>query len=67
MFSGPMNFFHRIAGKAEGYFFSSSLPFTYLDNSRAITAESSPLKLASSRTPIGNFGFREQVADHASH
>ena len=58
---------HRAAGKAEGYFFSSSLPLTYLDNSREITAESSLLQLASSRTQIGNFGFLAQVANHGTH
>ena len=36
----------------------------YLDISRAITAESSPLHIASSQTQTGTFGFRVQVANH---
>ena len=36
----------------------------HLDISRAITAESSPLHTASSRTRPGTFGFRAQVPNH---
>ena len=36
----------------------------HLDISWAITAESSPLHMVSSRTRTGNFGFRAQVANH---
>ena len=59
-------FFHEhsqitgLQGKGEG-FFSSSLHFhplhKYLDIGRAITAESSPLQIASSRTRTGNLWF----------
>ena len=35
----------------------------YLDISRAITAESTPLHVASSWTQTGNLGFRAQVAN----
>ena len=36
----------------------------HLDISRTITAESSPLRIASSRTRTRTFGFRAQVANH---
>ena len=36
----------------------------HLDISHAITAESSPPDIASSRTRTGTFGFRAQVANH---
>ena len=49
---------YRTAGEGRGHFFnSSSLPpasHTHLDISRAITAGSSPLHIASSRTRTGN-------------
>ena len=55
---------HRTAEEGRGYFINSSLPLPYfhqlhrhLDNSRAITAESSPLHVASSWTRTGNLWF----------
>ena len=57
---------HRTSGERRGHFFNSSQPLLPLhrpvDSSRATTAESSPLHIASSRTR--NFGFRAQVANH---
>ena len=68
-------FFHehsRIAGlqgKREGISLIANYHFhplhRHLDISRAITAESSPLHIASSRTlEPGAFRFRAQVANH---
>ena len=52
---------HRTAGEGGGHFFNSSLPLPpvhrHLDISRVITAESSPLHIASSRTRTGNLWF----------
>ena len=55
---------HRTAGERRGYFINFSLPLPYfhqlhrhLDNSRAITAESSPLHIASSPKRTGNLWF----------
>ena len=52
---------HRTAGEGGGHFFNSSLPLPSasqtLSISRAITAESSPLHIASSRTQTGNLWF----------
>ena len=59
---------HRTAGEGGGHFYNSSLPLhllhRYLDISRAITAESSPLHITGSRARTGSFGFREQVANY---
>ena len=52
---------HGTAGEGGGYLFNSSLPLPSLhrrlDISRAITAESSPLRIAGSRTRTGNLWF----------
>ena len=52
---------HGTAGEGGGYLFNSSLPLPPLhrhsDISRAITAESSPLRIADSRTRTGNLWF----------
>ena len=49
---------HRTAGEGGGHFFNSSLPLhRHLDISRAITAESSPLYIASSWTQTRNLWF----------
>ena len=52
---------HRTAGEGGGYLFNSSLPlppaYGHLDISQAITAESSPLHIAGSRTRTGNLWF----------
>ena len=52
---------HGTAGEGGGYLFNSSLPLPplhrHLDISRAITAESSPLHIAGSRTRTGNLWF----------
>ena len=57
-----------LQGKGEGIPLTPHYHFhplhRHLDISRAITAESSPLLIASSRTRIGTFGFRAQVANH---
>ena len=60
---------HRTAGEREGislYPNSHFHPFhRHLDISRVITAESSPLHIASSQTRTGRtFGFQAQVASH---
>ena len=55
-------------GKGEGIYLTALYHFhplhRHLDISRAITAESSPLRIAGSRTRTGTFGFRAQVANH---
>ena len=57
-------------GKGEGIYLTPHYlfhpPHRHLDISRAITTESSPLHIASSRTRTRNlsFGFRAQVANH---
>ena len=49
---------HRTAGEGGGHFFNSSLPLSPASlSSWVITAESSPLHIASSRTRTGNFWF----------
>ena len=52
---------HGTAGEGGGYLFNSSLPLPslhrHLDISWAITAESSPLHIVSSRTRTGNLWF----------
>ena len=51
---------HRTAREGGGYLFNSSLPFppaSHLDISQAITAESSPLHIASSWTENRNLWF----------
>ena len=48
---------HRTAGKGEGYFINFHPLHRHLDIGRAITAESSPLHIASSRTRTGNLWF----------
>ena len=52
---------HRTAGEGGAYLFNSFLPLPpasqTLDISRAITAESSPLRIAGSRTRTGNLWF----------
>ena len=57
-----------LQGKGEGIPLTPHYRFhplyRHLDFSWAITAESSPLYIASSRTRTGNFGFRAQVANH---
>ena len=57
-----------LQGKGEGISLSPYHHFhphhRHLDISRTITAESSPLQIASTRTRIGNFYFRAQVANH---
>ena len=67
-------FFHdhsritRLQGKGEGISFTPHYHFhplyRHLDSSQTITAESSPLHIASSWTRTGTFGFRAQVANH---
>ena len=67
-------FFHehlQITGlqvKGEGISLTPHYPFhplhRHLDISRTIIAESSPLRIASSRLEPGTFGFRAQVANH---
>ena len=61
----------RITGlqrKGEGISLSPSNHFhplhRHLEISRTVTAESSPLPIASTWTRIGNFDFRAQVANH---
>ena len=55
-------------GKAEAVYLTPLYHFhplhRHLDLSRAITSESSPLHIASSRTRTGTFGFQAQVAIH---
>ena len=49
---------HRTAGEGGGHFFNSSLPLSPASlSSWVITAESSPLHIASSRTRTGNLWF----------
>ena len=52
-------------GKGTGIYLTPLYHFQpvhrHLDNSWAITAESSPLHIASNRTRTGNLGFRAQV------
>ena len=67
-------FFHKhsqitgLPGKGEGISLILHYHFhrlrRHLDISRAITAESSPLHIASARLEPGTFGFRAQVANH---
>ena len=67
-------FFHKhslitgLQGKGEGIYLSSHLYFhplhRHLEISRGITAGGWPLRIASSRTWTGTFGFRAQVANH---
>ena len=51
-----------------GYLFNSSLTLSgsseYLDISRAISADSSPMHIASSRTRIETFGFSSQIGNN---
>ena len=51
---------HMTAGEGGGHFFNSSLPLSPVSQtlSRAITAESSPLHIASSRIRTGNLWSR---------
>ena len=61
-FLSPIFPIHRTAGEGGGYLFNFSLPLppaseTLRHISRAITADSSPLHVASSRTRTGNFWF----------
>ena len=56
---------HRTAGEEGGYLVSTTFHFhRQLYISRAITAESSPLHIASSRTRTGNLWFRAQLTNH---
>ena len=67
-------FFHKhsriigLQGKGEGISLTPQYHFhplhRHLDISLPITAETSPLHIASSRTYTGNFGFHAQVTDH---
>ena len=56
------------AGEGGDYFNNSSLlilpSYKHLDISRVITADSSPLHIASGRTQAGNPCFRTQVTKH---
>ena len=67
-------FFHKhsqftgLQGKGEAISLTPLYDFhpfhKYLEVSRAVTAESSPLHIANSRTGTGTFGFQAQGANH---
>ena len=60
--------FTRQQGKGEGIYLTPLYHFhplhRHLDISRAITAESSPVHIAGSRTRTGNLWFPSEVANH---
>ena len=74
IFSSIWNFFHehwwirKLQGKGEGIFLTPHYHFhslhRHLGISRAITVESSPLRIAFSRIELGTFSFRAQVNNH---